>query len=163
MTDTPDKKKRKRKPTQFMLAWVTESQPVKDDAGQPIPGTERRCYVELDLPPGLDASDKRSRAAIKRACKKAVYEDGLTEFGNKALTVISRDDIFTVDYEKVSVTRLLPPDKAERVRAQNGKVGPSLIDAEDEIEEEDEDEDEDEVEESETESVGNSEPATSAT
>jgi len=114
-------KKRNRKVETFVLAWVTETAAVHDDEGKEIPGSARRCYVELDMPPGMDESDKRSRDAIKRACKKAVYEDGLTEYGNKRLAVLKRDDFFSVDFERVTVTKLLPPEKAEKVRTENGK------------------------------------------
>lgn len=129
-----------------MLVWVTETAPAQDDDGNTIPGSERRCYVEMDLPPGLDEAGKRSRDAIKRAVKKAVYEEGMTEYGNKDLAVISRDDIFQVEYERVTVTKLLPPDKAEKVRQENGKDCITSTDDPDDEEDstyDDEDEDDD--------------------
>lgn len=130
-----------------MLVWVTETAPVVGEDGQPIPGSERRCYVEMDLPPGLDEAGKRSRDAIKRAVKTAVYKEGMTEYGNKDLAVISRDEIFQVKYERVTVTKLLPPEQAEKVRAENGKDCISSTDEDDEEEEDatydDEEEDED--------------------
>lgn len=75
----------------------------------------------MDLPPGLDEAGKRNRESIERACKKAVYEKGMEEYGNKKLVVISYGEYFDIPFERTTVTRLLPPEKAEKVRAQNGK------------------------------------------
>ena len=133
-------KKRNRKVETFVLGWVTETAAVTDDEGNEIPGSARRCFVEMDMPPGMDESDKRSRDAIKRACKKAVYEDGLTEYGNKKLAVLKHDDFFSVDFERVTVTKLLPPEKAEKVRTENGKDCVTSTDDEPEAETEDTDE-----------------------
>lgn len=105
----------------YGLFWVTESEPEKDDSGQPIPGTERTLFVQMPLPPGLDEAAKRDRNAIERATKKAVYEDQNIEFGNKKLIVASYGDIFEVPYERVTVTKLMPPEKAEKVRQEYGK------------------------------------------
>jgi hypothetical protein len=74
----------------------------------------------MDLPPGLDEAGKRNREAIKRACKKAVFDLGMEEYGNKKLKVICFDDTFSIDYERVTVTKLMSPDRAEKVRAANG-------------------------------------------
>lgn len=93
----------------------------------------------------MEEADKRSRDGIKRACRKAVYEEGLTEYGNKTLAVISHDDYFSVDYERVTVTKLLPPEKAERVRADNGKsIGMAPDEEEEPASYDDEDESDDE-------------------
>jgi hypothetical protein len=123
-TKTTKKKKkaaRTRKPTGFALGWVTETAPERDDAGNEIPGTSRTCIVLLDLPPGLDDAGKRSRDAIERATKRAVYDNGMEEYGNKKLRVISFGEDFDVPFEKTTVTRLLPPEKATKVKAENGK------------------------------------------
>jgi hypothetical protein len=101
----------------------------------------------MDLPPGMDEADKRSRDGIKRACRKAVYEEGLTEYGNKSLAVISHDEFFMVDYERVTVTKLLPPAKAEQVRTTKGNVDLSVEEEEPASydDEDDADEDDDET------------------
>lgn len=120
-TKKKQKQTRKRKPMNFGLFWVTETEAERDDDGNPVDGTERRCLVEMPLPPGLDEAGKRSRDAIERATKKAVYESQLTEYGNKTLIVASFGDTFAVPFERVTVTKLLPPEKAEKVRQENGK------------------------------------------
>jgi hypothetical protein len=120
-TATKPKKTRSRKQTNFALGWVTETAAEQDAEGNEIPGTSRTCIVLLDLPPGLDEAGKRSRDAIERACKKAVYDEGLVEFGNKKLVVINYGDEFTVDFKKVTVVKLMPPSKADKVIAANGK------------------------------------------
>lgn len=121
---------------------MTETAPEKDKSGNEIPGSARRCYVEMDLPPGLSEAEKRSRDAIERACRRAVYEEGLTEYGNKQLRVGSFGDIFEHRYERVSVVRLMTPEKAEKFREKGGKgvieddveeVEPSSYDDEDDI------------------------------
>lgn len=75
----------------------------------------------MDMPPGLDEAGARNRETIERACKKAVYEKGLEEYGNKKFVVIAFGDEFDVPFERTTITQLLPPDKADKVRAQNGK------------------------------------------
>ena len=113
------KKTRQRKPTNFALGWVTETAAETDDDGKEIPGTSRTCIVLIDLPPGLDEAGTRSRDAIERATKRAVYDNGLAEFGNKKLRVIQFGEDFDVPFEKTTVTRLLAPGKA--AKANNGK------------------------------------------
>jgi hypothetical protein len=112
---------------------VTETAPEKDANGRDIPGSARRCFVEMDLPPGLTDAEKRSRDAIERACRRAVYEEGLVEYGNKQLRVGSFGDIFSNNYERVSVVRLMTPEKAEKFRASSGK-GVSLDNEDEETE-----------------------------
>lgn len=108
--------------------WVTETAPERDPDGQEIPNSAKQCFVEMALPPGLTEAEKRNRDAILRAARRAVYEQGLTEYGNKPLTVITVADIVTNQFERVSITKLLPPDKAERVRAGLDKDVDSRVD-----------------------------------
>ena len=121
---TSEKKPRTRKPTQFALGWVTETAPETDADGKEIPGSERTCIVLLNLPPGLDDAQKRSRDAIQRACKRAVYEDGLEEFGNKKLRVISFGEDFQYDFKKIQMTttKLVSPDEVEKL-SDSGEPG----------------------------------------
>lgn len=123
MTETKKKKKTKRtrKQLPYVLGWINETEAEKDEEGNEIPGSSRMVFVVMDLPPGLDESGKRSRDAIERACKHAVYDLNMEEYGNKKLAVIQVGDTFEIPYERTTVTRLLPPDKAEKIRAPNGK------------------------------------------
>ena len=112
-TATPEspasKKKRTRKQLNFGLGWVTETANELDDEGNEIPGTSRKCIVMMPLPPNLDEAGARSRDAIERATKNAVYKEGLEEYGNKKLIVISYGDEFDVPFEKTTVVKLQPP------------------------------------------------------
>lgn len=101
------RKKRVHKPLNYRLAWVQETAPDIGPKGEEIPG--RPCLVLMDLPPGLTEKQATSRAAIKRAVKKAVYEDKLKEYGNKQLVIVSYDDTFTVPFEEVTEVKLVPP------------------------------------------------------
>ena len=103
-----------------MLGWINETGDF-DSAGKIVPGTEQQVFVRMDLPPGLDDAGKRNADIIERACRRAVYEEGLEEYGNKDFVVIRFGDKFNVPCERVQITRLLPPDKAEKVRSENGK------------------------------------------
>jgi len=138
------KKKRNRRASNYALGWVTETECEQDEAGNLVPGTDRTCIVLMDLPPGLDDIDKRSRDVIERATKRAVYELGMEEYGNKKLRVISFGEDFDVPFEKIKVTRLLPPDKAEKALAEHGKG--AVVTTEDSDADEIIDDDEDEVE-----------------
>ena len=113
--------KRTRKQLPYILGWLNETEAEKDEEGNEIPGTSRKVFVVMELPPGLDDAGKRSREAIERACKRAVYELGMEEYGNKKFSVLQVGDEFDVPYERTTITQLLPPDKAEKARAQNGK------------------------------------------
>ena len=125
----------------YSLGWVTETEGEKGPDGNVIPGSEKPVLVLMDLPPGLDEAGARSRDAIKRACKKAVFELGLEEYGNKQFKVVCYDETFSIDYERVTVTKLMSPDKADKVRSANG------VEPEDEPEDESEAEDDDSDEE----------------
>jgi len=118
-TRKPRKQQRTRKPTHFALGWVTETAPEQDADGKPIPGSERECVVIMPLPPGLDEAQKRSRDAIQRACKKAVYEQGLEEYGNRRLRVISYGEDFQYDFKKVEITttKLLTPEEIAQMES----------------------------------------------
>jgi len=124
-TATAEKKPRKkqvRNLTEYALAWVTESEPERDGDGNPIPGTARRVFVLMDLPPGLDDAGKRNRNQIRRACEKAVYELGMEEFGNKDLTVISLGETYRVEFKRTKITKLLPPDEVNEAKNGGGVV-----------------------------------------
>jgi len=99
---TVETKKRKRRAAQYVLGWVNETAAEKDEPS-------RRCFVELELPPTLDQSKPVNREAVKRACRKAVYDLGLESYGNKDLVVLSLDEVFRVEFEKQEVVRLCPP------------------------------------------------------
>jgi hypothetical protein len=127
-------KARGRKPTNFALGWKTSTAPELDEDGNEVEGSSRTCIVLMNLPPGLDDAQKRSRDSIARACKRAVYELGMEEFGSpetgnleedqknkKELVVVSLGEPFVLPYQKTTVTRLLPPDKAEKAKTENGK------------------------------------------
>jgi hypothetical protein len=106
----------------YALGWVTETEAEKDGEGNEIPGTSQTVHVITALPPGLDEAGARNRDAIERACKRAVYEDGLEEFGNKKFVVVTYGEPFTVPFERTTVTQLLPPDKAAKVKAESKGV-----------------------------------------
>lgn len=124
----------------YALGWVTETEGERDKDGNVISGSEKPVFVLMDLPPGLDEAGKRNRDTIKRACKKAVFELGLEEYGNKNFVVVCYDEPFTVECERVTITKLMSPDKAEQVREANGK-DVLLEDGDDVPFNEDEDED----------------------
>ena len=130
VSEDKPKKKRTRKPEVFVLACVVETEATLDDDGNEIPGTKREAFVPMEFPPNMDEADKRSRDAIKRACRRAVYDDGLTEYGNRPLVVLKHDDIFQVEYERVVVSKLLPPKKAEKLRQEIGTDAVSNADLE---------------------------------
>jgi len=96
----------------FVLGWVTEAECKLDDDGNPVPGTGKRCFVEIPIPPNLEEGQKRNRDGIKRAVKKAVFEHGLKEYGNRELVVISFRDTFSVDFVEETRTVLLPAENA---------------------------------------------------
>ena len=134
----------------YTLGWVNETEGEKDADGNVIPGSERAVFVLMDLPPGLDDAGKRNREAIKRACKKAVFELGMEEYGNKKLVVVCYDDSFQIDFERVTVTKLMTPEKAETVRAANGKdVEPDEDPEADDDDDDDDDDDGDDGDEAE--------------
>ena len=106
-TATVTRKKRVHKHLNYRLAWVQETASDIGPNGEEIPG--RPCLVLMGLPPGLTEKQATSRTAIKRAVKKAVYEDKMKEYGNKQLVIVSFDDTFTVPFEEVTETKLVPP------------------------------------------------------
>lgn len=109
------KKKKGRKALNYALCWISES--VDGD----------KVFVQMPMPPGLDEAGLRNRDAIRRASRKAVYDLGLEEYGNKEFIVIAYGDQFSIPYERTTVTRLLPPDKAAKVKAENGN-GAGILD-----------------------------------
>ncbi len=132
-------KKRTRKSMNYALGWITETEGEKDGDDNEIPGTARVVHVLMDLPPGLDEAQARNRDAIERACHRAVYEKGLAEYGNKKFVVVTFGDPFEVPFEKTTVTRLLPPDKAAKVKAQDGNGAVVEIDTDSDSDDSDSD------------------------
>jgi hypothetical protein len=114
------KAKRTRKPLNYVLGWVNETGDF-DGEGKIVPGTEQEVFVRMPMPPGLDEAGARNRESIERACRRAVYDLGMEEYGNKEFIVIAHGDRFSIPCERVQITRLLPPEKAEKVREKNGK------------------------------------------
>lgn len=104
------KQTRNRRVANFGLFQVEQTADV-DDAGKEIPGTRRVVLVEVPLPGGLTAAQRRSRAAIKTAVHKAVYDDGIKDYGNKQLVVVDLGEPFNVQFTEVTETRLVPPGK----------------------------------------------------
>jgi hypothetical protein len=100
-------KARNRKQTKFALCWVNETAAEVDEDGKEIEPS-RQCFVMMDLPPGLDEKQARNREAIKRACKRAVFDEGYEDYGNKQMVVISYDAFFEIPFEKRTVTKLCP-------------------------------------------------------
>lgn len=94
-----------------------------------------RVVVLMDLPPGLDKKQARSSESIKRACKRAVYDLGLEEFGwgktgnkeedeknKKRLVVVTIGEEFDIPFVPTKITKLLRPEEVEKVKASGGKV-----------------------------------------
>ena len=102
-------KTRVRRTLTYALGEVEQTAPDFDANGNPVPGTERSCIVLTELPPGLTESQSRNRNSIEAAVRKAVYEDGLKQFGNKQLVVVTFSKPFEVPFEEVTETKLVPP------------------------------------------------------
>lgn len=94
----------------FKLGEIDYTAPDIDPAtGKEIPGTAKAVIVLQDLPPSLDQSKSRSRDQIKKAVRKAVYDEGLKEFGNRKFVVVTFDEPFEVPFTEVTETKLVPP------------------------------------------------------
>ncbi len=110
MEPAPKETKRVRKPLNYKLGEIDFTALDVDPAtGEGIPGTAKMVIVLQDLPPGLDHTKSRSRDQIKKAVRKAVYEDGRKEFGNRKLVVVTFDEPFEVPFTEVTETKLIPP------------------------------------------------------
>jgi len=109
---TQEKQTRVGKKQQFVLGWLTE---VADEIINDVTVPGPRCFVEMPLPPSCDEKSSRSRDLIKKAVRKAVYEEGLTEYGNKSLTVLTVGEIFDFQYvtEEIQKTILRAPKDGE--------------------------------------------------
>ena len=109
-TATASKKTRTRTPLNYVLAVedVAAAETNKDGSVKEGSGGQR-VWVEHPLPPGLTEKQMRSRDAIKRACREAVYKEGHKEFGNKRFIVIAFSDPFEVEFEEVTSTALVAP------------------------------------------------------
>ena len=111
-TQTSEKQSRASKKQKFVLGWLTE---VEDEIvdGVVVPGP--RCFVEMALPPCCDEKSSRNRDLIKKAVRKAVYEEGFTEYGNKSLAVLTVGEIFDFQYvtEEIQKTVLRAPKDGE--------------------------------------------------
>lgn len=118
-TKKTTKKKRTRKLLDFVLTYEDVTGEF-DDKGNIIPGTERRVWVEMPMPPGLDESEKRNRKAIDRAIDNAVFKLGLEEYGNKNLRVQQLGEIKRVEFVKTKVTKLVSPEEAEKLKDEEG-------------------------------------------
>jgi len=116
---TGKKPRRPRKPLDYKLVFLDVTGEF-DEEGKLIPGTERQVYVEMPMPPGIDESNSRNRDAIERALRRAVYELGLEEYGNRDLKIAALGETIRNDYEKTTITRLLPPSEAKRLREERG-------------------------------------------
>jgi hypothetical protein len=96
----PPTKKRTRKPRakrHYLLVEVTEDEHTK----QP-------CFAIVPQPP-LPAGKRVTPKLIEEACRKAVYEDGQKQYGNKGLAVVVSLAMFDIPYvERLALT---PPEK----------------------------------------------------
>lgn len=112
---TKTRKKPVRKPSTFILGWITSTAAETDEEGNVI-SPERTCFVQLPLPSGLTEKQQRDRNAIQRACKKAVYE-GDDTYGNKDLVVLSYGEQFAIPFQSLpndpeALKEMLPDDPA---------------------------------------------------
>lgn len=110
-TETRPTKRRVRKPVEFELVYPTESANDIDPAtGAEIPGSAKRVYVRVPLPPIKGAVTRRS---IERAVQKALFENGMKEYGNRPFRVAMLGPEFRFDFEEETVTRLVPKNKGK--------------------------------------------------
>lgn len=104
------RKKQDRRTKKFLLVRIDHTEPEIDANGNPVPGTSQEVFVPMEFPAGLDEGQLRVRDAIKRACRRAVYDRGVEKYGNIDLAVISYDEIFRINCTKQTVTKLVPTD-----------------------------------------------------
>lgn len=98
-TETKPKRKSSKKPKRYVLCEVTT-----------IEGTDDPVYVPLDTEPlKIPASKANTASEIQRYAKKAVYDRGLAEYGNKNLVVAAVGEVFRFDF--VESRKLVPPSE----------------------------------------------------
>lgn len=99
-TTTEKKKKRSPRPKRYILCEVTT-----------VEGTDDRALLPLDTDPlAIPPSKANTASEIQRYAKKAVYDRGLAEYGNKDLVVAALGEVFRFDF--VESKKLVPPGQA---------------------------------------------------
>jgi len=102
---TAEKKKINRKPVQFVLVWINQTEyQVGDDETH-----ETTCFVQVPMPEGLSDKQLRDRAAIMRAAKKAGSQ-GNPHYANRDFVVMSYGEQFSCPYQPL-------PDDPEALKA----------------------------------------------
>jgi len=65
-----------------------------------VEGSADTCLVILPPPPGIPEDKANNAKEIERWANKAVYEQGLKEYGNKKLIVAALGEEFEVPFEE---------------------------------------------------------------
>jgi len=105
---TEEKSPRLRKPINYALGWVQITEGVLDEDDKVVDGSGLPCFVVMDFPPGMTEAQKRNRSSIQLAVRKAVYEQGLKEYGNKKFVVLSYGEEFDAPFVERTETKLVP-------------------------------------------------------
>lgn len=112
---TNSKTKLKRAARQYVLAYPTKFV-IETEKGK----VETSGFAVLDFPPTLPPSLYNNRSAIIKACQDAVYKENLAQYGNRTLVILNAADVFTVNYNTTTITKLVPPE--EQVSSEKEEV-----------------------------------------